>query len=61
MDCLIHVQIFAQRLQNSIAIKDLTWTCVGILNAVEHLHKKLIFHNDIKADNIIIADHVKFY
>ena len=28
-----------------ISVKDLTRICVGILNAVEHLHKKLILHN----------------
>ena len=50
---------FAQRLQKDISVKELTWICVGIIDAFQYLHKKLILHNDIKADNIIIADHVK--
>ena len=50
---------FQQKLLMGIPLIEFKETCKGILAAVRYLHEKNILHNDIKCDNVVIAEQVK--
>lgn len=50
---------FSQRLRAGIKVNDLRFICSGIIDGISHMHSKHLLHNDIKSDNMIIADTVK--
>ena len=50
---------FSQKQHSHMTVNESKYICKGILNAVIYLHKKKILHNDIKADNVVIANEVK--
>ena len=50
---------FADKQCNGISVAELKDICVGVLQVVKFMHSKKILHNDIKTDNIVVADRVK--
>ena len=50
---------FSQRLRAGIKAHELKFICSGIIDGIAYMHSKHLLHNDIKSDNIIIADAVK--
>ena len=52
-------QNFSQKQRSGMTMKELKDICKGVLNAIIFLHDRHILHNDIKADNIVIANEIK--
>ena len=50
---------FSQRLRAGIKANELKFICSGIIDGIAHMHSKHLLHNDIKSDNVIVADAVK--
>ena len=47
------------RLNSGITVMELRDTCLGVLKAIEFMHHKKLLHNDIKADNVVLAQTTK--
>ncbi len=50
---------FAQSLKTGIQANDVKMIFFGVLNGISFMHSKKLLHNDVKSDNVIIANVVK--
>ena len=47
------------KLKAGITVKELKDACKGVLKGIQFMHKNNLLHNDIKSDNVILANTTK--